>query len=154
MTDDFEVLHFNSAISNQPTFRKDTSFVATCRALLPLRLTEEKDREHRMRTDGSDEASSSWVTLKERGKAAFERGDYDAAIGQYGLALHPDQNVPAAERQILLSNLVAARLKKGGRLQAQTAVENAKQVRIRFADDPIQYFCILLILYFVVHCPK
>jgi Flp pilus assembly protein TadD len=84
-----------------------------------------------MRDDSIDEDSSSslsWATLKEQGKAAFERGDYALAIKKYSLALQPDRNCPATERQILLSNMVAARLQIGGPTQAEAAVENAKQV--------------------------
>ena len=53
------------------------------------------------------------------------------AIKKYCLALQPDRNCPATERQILLSNMVAARLQIGGPTQAEAAVENAKQVSER-----------------------
>lgn len=82
----------------------------------------------RLDENNAEDMDSSWVTLKEQGKAAFERGDYQTAITKYGLALHPSRNCPAAERQIILSNMVAARLKIGGPGQAEAAVENAKQV--------------------------
>jgi len=83
-----------------------------------------------------DASSSNWVTLKEQGKSAFERGDYQTAISKYGVALRPDKNCPSAERQIILSNMVAARLKIGGPAQAEAAVENAKQVSYDFLFSP------------------
>ena len=94
-----------------------------------------------MRDDSSQEDSSSlsWVTLKEQGKVAFEQGDYAKAIKKYSLALQPDRNCPASERQILLSNMVAARLQIGGPTQAEAAVENAKQVSQTFP----RYACTL-----------
>ncbi len=76
---------------------------------------------------------SSWMTLKYQGKVAFERNEYAIAIKKYTLALQPNRHCPAAERQIILSNLVAARLQIGGPTQAEAAVENAKQVSSMFS---------------------
>ena len=73
---------------------------------------------------------TSWIGLKEQAKGAFERGDYEAALSSYTAALNPDLYCPAAERQILLSNIVACRLKIGGAAQAEAAVDAAKQVRL------------------------
>jgi hypothetical protein len=74
-------------------------------------------------------STSSWQGHKEQGKAAYERDDYDAALMSYGAALNPNLYCPAAEKQILYSNMVACRLKIGGAAQAEAAVETAKQVR-------------------------
>lgn len=70
---------------------------------------------------------SSWVAYKNRGKACYERGDYEAALDDYKSALSPDWNASRQERQIILSNMVACRLKIGGSAQAAAAVANAKQ---------------------------
>jgi hypothetical protein len=82
-----------------------------------------------MRVDNSTSSPTSWIGLKEKGKAAFERAEYEAALTSYTAALHPDLYCPSAERQIILSNMVACRLKVGGTAQAEAAVETAKQVR-------------------------
>lgn len=70
------------------------------------------------------------MTLKERGREAFEAGDYQTAISMYATALQPETHCPPLERQILLSNMVAARLKIGGPGHVEAAVENAKQVSV------------------------
>lgn len=72
-------------------------------------------------------APSNWVGWKERGKRAFEGEDYAAALNAYTQALQPDMGCPRAEQQIMLSNIVACRLKIGGRPQAEAAVEAAKR---------------------------
>ena len=72
--------------------------------------------------------SSSWRSFKEQAKRAFENGNYHESLSFYSSALHPNLSCPAAERQILLSNMVACRLQIGGTAQAEAAVENAKQV--------------------------
>jgi hypothetical protein len=66
---------------------------------------------------------------KELAKGNFEQGDYEAALTAYCAAINPELNCPASERQIILSNMVACRLKIGGPAHAQAAVDNAKQVR-------------------------
>jgi len=70
---------------------------------------------------------SSWIGHRDQAKQYYERGDYEAALTSFMTALSPEYECPAAERQILLSNLVACRLKVGGAAQARAAVENAKQ---------------------------
>ena len=75
---------------------------------------------------------NSWVAYKEQGKVQFERGDYEGALASYSRALNPNLHCPASERQIILSNIVACRLKIGGPAQARAAIENAKQVREEF----------------------
>ena len=79
---------------------------------------------------GSPTRLSSWTAYKNQGKQRYERGQFQGALQSYNSALHPDlaSSMPAMERQIILSNMVACRLKIGGRAQAEAAVENAKQV--------------------------
>jgi tetratricopeptide (TPR) repeat protein len=72
-------------------------------------------------------APASLVGWKERGSSHFQRGDYEAALNAYKQALRPDLECPSSEQQLLLSNIVACRLKIGGRAQAEAAVEAAKQ---------------------------
>ena len=80
--------------------------------------------------DGSATRLTSWTAYKNQGKQQYERGEFQAALLSYNSALHPSlaSSMPAMERQIILSNMVACRLKIGGRAQAEAAVENAKQV--------------------------
>jgi hypothetical protein len=78
-------------------------------------------------------SSSSWMDHKEQAKQAYQRVDYESALTSYCAALHPDLYCPADERQLLLSNMVACRLKIGGFAQAEAAVENAKQVRFMYS---------------------
>ena len=92
----------------------------------------------RVTESSSGGGPTSWIGLKEQAKGAFERGDYETALTSYGAALHPDLYCPAAERQIMLSNIVACRLKIGGTAQAEAAVEAAKQVRIK---KYFHFFC-------------
>lgn len=73
------------------------------------------------------ETPSSWVGFKELARRQYERGDYEGALNSYTSALNPDMRCPSSEKQIILSNLVACRLKNGGPAQAQAAVESAKQ---------------------------
>lgn len=93
--------------------------------LVKMKISEE---EAESLSEGENESASCWQTLKERGRRAFERGDFAAAIARYKAALqHP--NCPASEQQLLLSNMVAARLKIASPEHLKAAVENAKQVR-------------------------
>jgi hypothetical protein len=64
--------------------------------------------------------------FKDLARRRYEAGDYEAALSSYTSAIHPDLHCPASEQQILLSNLVACRLKIGGPAQSRAAVENAK----------------------------
>eukprot|EP00980_Cylindrotheca_fusiformis_P028890 scaffold22668_cov161-Cylindrotheca_fusiformis.AAC.7 len=70
-------------------------------------------------------SSSSSSYHQERAKQAYQQGDYESALTSYGAALQ--SNCPAADRQVILSNMVACRLHIGGSAQAEAAVENAKQ---------------------------
>ena len=79
---------------------------------------------------GSATRLSSWTAYKNQGKQRYESGQFQEALQSYNSALHPDlaSSMPDMERQIIISNMVACRLKIGGRAQAEAAVENAKQV--------------------------
>ena len=70
---------------------------------------------------------TSWVDFKDLARRQYESGDYEAALRSYTSALNPELQCPASEKQIVLSNLIACRLKIGGEAQARAAVENAKQ---------------------------
>jgi hypothetical protein len=70
---------------------------------------------------------STWMGCKEKGRRCYERSQYEDSLDAYKAALSPDFSVPKRERQILLSNIVACRLKIGGHAQAAAAVESAKQ---------------------------
>jgi hypothetical protein len=72
-------------------------------------------------------SSRSWMQHKEEGKIRFQQESYQNALTSYRAALNAS-NCPAAEQQILLSNIVACRLKIGGPAMAAAAVEEAKQV--------------------------
>ena len=73
----------------------------------------------------SDSSGQSWLRLKEKGRYHFIDNEFEPALENYRLAL---QNCTiASEKQILLSNIVACRLKIGGETQAAAAVEDAKQ---------------------------
>ena len=82
-----------------------------------------------MRVTDETSGATSWVALKDQGRVAFERGDYEMALSKYGAALQPEKECPAPEQQLILSNIVAARLKLGGPAQAEAAVAAAKKVR-------------------------
>lgn len=90
--------------------------------------------------------SSSWRGWKERGKQAYLKGDYASALQNYSQALHRQNNIvnnvqagnnnnnnnihnipSKLDRQVLLSNMVACRLKLGGAPQAEAAVSNAQK---------------------------
>ena len=83
-------------------------------------------------------ASETWSESKDKGKHFFSQGDYNAALSSYLTAL--DQltsletrdggNDKSNDKQILLSNVVACRLKIGGEAMATQAVEDAKQVSL------------------------
>jgi len=89
--------------------------------------------------------SSSWRGWKERGKQAYLNGDYASALQNYSQALQRQNNILSniltnqgdngnnllppskLDRQVLLSNMVACRLKLGGAPQAEAAVTNAQK---------------------------
>ena len=76
---------------------------------------------------GSNNNNNKWRSHKEDGKNYFRQEKFEEALTSYRAALltAPD----ATEKQILLSNIVACRLKIGGPAMAAAAVEEAKQVR-------------------------
>eukprot|EP00574_Skeletonema_japonicum_P006290 CAMPEP_0201727644 /NCGR_PEP_ID=MMETSP0593-20130828/13144_1 /ASSEMBLY_ACC=CAM_ASM_000672 /TAXON_ID=267983 /ORGANISM="Skeletonema japonicum, Strain CCMP2506" /LENGTH=418 /DNA_ID=CAMNT_0048219525 /DNA_START=64 /DNA_END=1318 /DNA_ORIENTATION=- len=75
-----------------------------------------------------------WTEFKDTGMVAFSQGDFDVALSSYQTAL---EELTSAERrdgfersndkQKLLSNVVACRLKIGGEEMATRAIEEAKQ---------------------------
>ena len=70
--------------------------------------------------------ASSWRECKDRGRDAFNAERYHDALSAYRSAL-AFSGIPDAERQVVLSNVVACRLKLGGPAMASAAVEEAKQ---------------------------
>lgn len=73
---------------------------------------------------------SSWSAYKQQGKTNYDEQNFGAALTYYSAALNPELSCPPVERQVILSNMVACRLKIGGPAHARAAVENAKQVSI------------------------
>ena len=86
----------------------------------------------------------SWRAWKERGKQAYLNGDYASALQNYSQALQRQNNIhllnneisnnlnssllpSTLDKQILLSNMVACRLKIGGAPQAEAAIANAQK---------------------------
>eukprot|EP00977_Amphora_coffeiformis_P027063 scaffold32744_cov160-Amphora_coffeaeformis.AAC.1 len=82
-----------------------------------------------MRNDPDDGTlPRSWLGLKEAGGRAFQQGNYEEALNLYRMALRPEYECAlTADRQVILSNIVACRLKIGGEAQAAAAVNDAKQ---------------------------
>lgn len=82
-----------------------------------------------MRNDPDDGSlPRSWLGLKEAGGRAYEQGEYEEALNLYRMALRPEYECAlTADRQVILSNIVACRLKIGGQAQASAAVNDAKQ---------------------------
>jgi len=70
-------------------------------------------------------STGSWQTHKNEGKQAYDSEDYERALRCYAAALNPELEAPRQEQQILLSNIVACRLKIGG--QEELAVRDAKK---------------------------
>ena len=76
-----------------------------------------------------------WTEFKDAGKVAFSQGNFDSALSSYLTALEEltseerrDGSDRSNDKQILLSNVVACRLKIGGEEMLTQAVEEAKQV--------------------------
>jgi len=91
-------------------------------------------------------STMSWIQHKEAGKKHFRQENYDQALSSYRSAV---LNAPEAEKQILLSNIVACRLKIGGPAMAEAAVEESKQVRLQLVVLRERYVveeCNLLLL--------
>jgi hypothetical protein len=84
-------------------------------------------------TNNSDASSNVWKMHKESGKSLFLASSYTQALGSYQAAL--DSNPPDSERSILLSNIIACRLKlihahasgdNDDRGMVEAAIEEAK----------------------------
>jgi len=73
----------------------------------------------------NDNSSLSWKKLKQEGRNLYSNENYEEALEKYrsSLTLNPPHN----ERQVLLSNVVACRLKIGGKVQYDAALVEAKQ---------------------------
>mmetsp|Transcript_5626 Transcript_5626/g.9226 ORF Transcript_5626/g.9226 Transcript_5626/m.9226 type:complete len:408 (-) Transcript_5626:940-2163(-) len=76
----------------------------------------------------------AWTEFKDAGKIAFSQGNFDLALSSYLNALEEltseerrDGSDKSNDKQILLSNVVACRLKIGGDAMTTQAVEEAKQ---------------------------
>jgi hypothetical protein len=78
------------------------------------------------RGGGGGGSTNGWMNHKEHGKKLFSQENYVGALTSYQAALLV---APEPEKQILLSNIVACRLKIGGPAMAAAAVEDAKKVR-------------------------
>eukprot|EP00985_Skeletonema_marinoi_P017950 scaffold9966_cov66-Skeletonema_marinoi.AAC.1 len=75
-----------------------------------------------------------WTEYKDAGKIAFSQGNFQSALSSYLTALEEltceerrDGSDKSNDKQILLSNVVACRLKIGGEDMATQAIEEAKQ---------------------------
>eukprot|EP00985_Skeletonema_marinoi_P020137 scaffold11801_cov103-Skeletonema_marinoi.AAC.2 len=75
-----------------------------------------------------------WTEYKDAGKIAFSQGNFQSALSSYLTALEEltseerrDGSDKSNDKQILLSNVVACRLKIGGGDMATQAIEEAKQ---------------------------
>eukprot|EP00546_Thalassionema_frauenfeldii_P009504 CAMPEP_0178907250 /NCGR_PEP_ID=MMETSP0786-20121207/7265_1 /TAXON_ID=186022 /ORGANISM="Thalassionema frauenfeldii, Strain CCMP 1798" /LENGTH=351 /DNA_ID=CAMNT_0020579025 /DNA_START=173 /DNA_END=1228 /DNA_ORIENTATION=- len=67
----------------------------------------------------------SWIQHKEQAKHHFRDNQYDQALKSYRASLNA--SCPESEKQVILSNIVACRLKIGGPAMAAAAVEDAKK---------------------------
>lgn len=76
-------------------------------------------------TFNNSTTNMSWIQHKEAAKGHFQNERYDQALSSYQAAV---VNAPEAEKQILLSNCIACRLKIGGPAMAAAAVEESKRV--------------------------
>ena len=95
---------------------------------------------------------SSWMGHKDQGKRHFQNERYEDALASYRAGISPEYNCPRDERQIMLSNVVACRLKIGGSAMAAAAVEEAKQVSV-VVVTAVDLYCIVLyciVLYCIV----
>lgn len=75
----------------------------------------------------TNDSPTSWSGFKDLARRQYEQGKYEDAVTSYTAALNPELRCPASEQQILLSNLIACRLKIGGTAQARAALDHAKQ---------------------------
>jgi len=74
---------------------------------------------------------TDWRDIKDEGREAFGRADYNEALRCYLASIDQltsqsdERNID--EHQVLLSNVVACRLKLGGKVQVEKAVEDAEK---------------------------
>lgn len=93
--------------------------------MFPSQLTPDNNTDIRRETIRRDH--------KEKGKRLFREGSYAEALQSFqaaqqtSLIIGGSGVVPSSEREILLSNIVACRLKIGGKDMASAAVEESKQ---------------------------
>jgi hypothetical protein len=83
---------------------------------------------------------TSWTTYKDLGARSFSSNNYHEALAHYTRAIDllsshtngegNEANEVERQHQILLSNVIACRLKIGGEEMANKAVEEAQQVRV------------------------
>ena len=78
---------------------------------------------------------SSWKESKDAGQQAFVNENYPEALNQYTKAIdlltsEEGSSNNIKEHQVLLSNVIACRLKIGGDDMATKAVDDSKQVCI------------------------
>lgn len=83
-----------------------------------------------------------WTEYKDAGKIAFSQGNFQSALSSYLTALEEltseerrDGSDKSNDKQILLSNVVACRLKIGGGEMATQAIKEAKQVSCCFERE-------------------
>ncbi len=76
-----------------------------------------------------------WTEFKDAGKVAFSQGNFPQALSSYQTALveltseeRRDGSDKSNDKQKILSNVVACRLKIGGEEMVTRAIEEAKQV--------------------------
>ena len=89
----------------------------------------------------------TWRETKDAGKQAFSEGDYPEALSLYSDAVDQllttsENGNHVSEHQILLSNVIACRLKIGGEDMVGKAVDEAKEVCLFFLNC-IQCFYIM-----------
>ena len=80
----------------------------------------------------------TWRETKDAGKQAFSEGDYPEALSLYSdavdqLLASSENGNHVSEHQILLSNVIACRLKIGGEDMVGKAVDEAKEVCLFFS---------------------
>ena len=82
---------------------------------------------------------TDWRDLKDQGRESFGRADYNEALRLYLESIDQLTSQSDArtndEHQVLLSNVVACRLKLGGQAQVEKAVEDAQKVSERMSQE-------------------
>ena len=74
----------------------------------------------------SSQSNKSWTDLKEEGKAHYQNQNYNEALESYRSALL-QRGISDYDKQMILSNIVACRLKIGTKAQAEVALLDAKK---------------------------